>query len=82
MIVAGLIAKPGLHQMIAGRGHDARLNGELAAVDAELRLGVERQGKIRSGRVDGIFEAHAGVFRYREGGGDELVLFGRMGVDV
>jgi len=52
LFVAGLIVEPGLDQVFAGRGHDARLNNELAGVDAELCLGIEGQRNVRAGRVD------------------------------
>ena len=58
VLIAGLIAKMGLDQMIAGRGHDARLDGKFASVDVELGAGVDGQGEINSGRVDGRFKAY------------------------
>src|ERR1035437_4624573 len=82
VVIAGLVAETSLDEVIAGRSHDARLDGELAGVDAEFGSGIEGEREVRAGRVDGPVEMHAGACGNCQGGWDEFFLPGRVGVDV
>src|SRR5664279_4658045 len=58
VLIAGLVAKLGLDQMVACCSHDARLDDEFASVDVELGFRVDRQGEVRASRVNSRFKTN------------------------
>jgi hypothetical protein len=82
VLVAGLIVELGLDEMIARRSGDAGLNDEFAGVDAELCAGIGGQRDDGTDGITGGDEFDACVVGNGEVGGDEVVVAGRVGVDV
>ena len=62
VVIAGLKTQPGLDQVIAGLGHDARLDSKLAGVDTELGLWIDWQRKISAEKVVGMKKSSLGVW--------------------
>src|SRR5690348_4246010 len=50
-LVAGLVAKACLHEVIPMLGRQVRLNREFAGVDAEFGVGIQWQGKVLPLRI-------------------------------
>src|ERR1700690_1322091 len=59
VLVASLVVELALNEMIARRCNDARLNVELAGVDAEFCFGIEGQQDDGAGRISGCSKPHA-----------------------
>lgn len=81
-VVAGLEVQLGLDQVVAGGSHNLGLDDELVGVDAELVCGRCWEGEVLALRVSCVGELDAGPVGNRERCRDEVLIAGRMRVDV
>jgi hypothetical protein len=68
--------------MRAGSGQDARLKGELAAVDTELCLGIDGQRILCAGRIKDFEKAKSGAVGDGKIGWDQIGIARRVRVDM
>lgn len=82
IVVASLIAELCLYQMVAALGHQMGLYRKLPGVNAEFGVRIEREGKVFARRIACLCQPHTRGCRHLQFGGNQIVVFGHVRVDV